>query len=118
MKVFLFLLFVVAASVAWCPTSFAQRQTLAGPGLFPLNATGVTGGVDITANGTLTVGVVGGPQMNIFTNNNPVNPALVAVSTSASSQGNITFNSGSTVFGAIGVTQPGGPFLLNISGGN
>jgi hypothetical protein len=40
------------------------------------------------------------------------------VSTAASSQGNIVFNSSSTVFGNVGVTQPGGPFLLNISGGN
>ncbi len=40
------------------------------------------------------------------------------MSTAASSQGNIVFNSSSNVFGAIGVTQPGGPFLLNIAGGN
>ncbi|MBN8890555.1 MAG: hypothetical protein ABS99_01900 [Acetobacteraceae bacterium SCN 69-10] len=45
----------------------------------------------------------------------PIPTLLLAA---ASSQGNIVFNSSSTVFGAIGVTQPGGPFLLNLSGGN
>src|SRR3984893_7688522 len=105
MKIILALLLLVAAGATWSPASFAQRQTAVGPGNVPLNATGVTGGVDITANGTLTVGVPGGPQTDIFTGNNPVNPALLAVSTSASSQGNIVFNSSSTVFGAIGITQ-------------
>jgi uncharacterized protein with beta-barrel porin domain len=55
--------------------------------------------------------------MDIFTLNNPPVAGLLAVSTGASSQGNIVFNSSSTVFGGVGVTQPGGPFLLNISGG-
>jgi hypothetical protein len=72
--------------------------------------------------GTLFVGTVGGPAMDIFTNNssggNVTNPALQAVSTDSSSLSNIVFNSSSTVFGAIGITQPGGPFFLNLSGGN
>lgn len=103
------------------PTALAQRQTAVGPGLIPLNAAGELGGVDLSASGTtgsLTVGVPGGPATDIFTLNNPVIPGFTAVSTAASSQGNIVFNSSSTVFGAIGVTQPGGPFLLNIQGGN
>jgi uncharacterized protein with beta-barrel porin domain len=103
------------------PVAFAQRQTAVGPGIIPLNAAGTLGGVDMSASGTtgtLSVGVPGGPATNIFTLNDPVIPGFTAVSTAASSQGNIAFNSSSTVFGAIGVTQPGGPFLLNITGGN
>ena len=71
-----------------------------------------------STTGTLTVGVPGGLQTDIFTLNNPVLPGTIAVSTAASSQGNIVFNSSSTVYGAIGMTQPGGPFLLALSGGN
>ena len=60
--------------------------------------------------------------MDIFTNNSAggivTNPLLQAVSTDTSSESNIVFNSSSNVFGAIGVTQPGGPFFLNINGGN
>jgi uncharacterized protein with beta-barrel porin domain len=100
---------------------FAQRQTAVGPGVIPLNATGVLNGVDMSASaitGTLAVGVPGGPQTDIFTANNPPVAGRVAVSTAASSQGNIVFNSSSNVYGAIGATQPAGPFLLNIAGGN
>lgn len=106
---------------AWGPAAHAQRQTAVGPGPIPLNATGVLGGVDMSGSattGTLTVGVVGGPAMDIFTLNNPAVAGQIAVSTAASSQGNIMFNSGSTVYGAIGQTQPAGPFLLAITGGN
>jgi len=112
---------LAAALCALSPGAFAQRQTAVGPGPIPLDTTGTLGGVDMSASattGTLIVGVPGGPATDIFTLNNPVIPGFTAVSTAASSQGNIVFNSGSTVFGAIGVTQPGGPFLLNISGGN
>ena len=111
----------VAIIVAWSSAGFAQRQTAVGPGVIPLNAAGVTNGVDLSSSGTtgtLNVGVIGGPEMDIFKLNNPPVAGFVAVSTGASSQGNIVFNSSSNVFGAIGVTQPGGPFLLNIAGGN
>jgi hypothetical protein len=124
MKRRLSILVLVAAIAAWCPPSFAQ-QTVNGAIPTALNAAGVTGGVAMTGQGgggTLTVGTVGGPQMNIFTNNSSggavTNPALVAVSTDASSLSNIVFNSSSTVFGAIGITQPGGPFFNALSGGN
>jgi hypothetical protein len=116
-----FLPFFFAAIAAWCPTSFAQRQQAIGPGIIPLSPTGVLNGVDLSASGitgTLSVGVLGGPEMDIFTNNTALATVPPAVSTAASSQGNIVFNSSSTVFGNIGVTQPGGPFLLNIAGGN
>jgi uncharacterized protein with beta-barrel porin domain len=86
-----------------------------------LNAAGILGGVDMSASGTtgtLSVGVTGGPATDILTNNNPFISGPLAVTTAASSQGNIVFNSSSTVYGAIGVRQPGGPFLLNVSGGN
>ncbi len=121
MKRALFLLSFVAVITAWCPASFAQRQIINGAVPTPLNATGVTGGVDMTGQGgggTLTVGTVGGPAMDIFTNNGALGLGLLAVSTDASSLSNITFNSSSTVFGAIGITQPGGPFFLDIRGGN
>jgi outer membrane autotransporter protein len=117
----LYLPAIVALLSSVAPIALAQRQTAIGPGVIPLNATGELGGVDLSASantGTLSVGVPGGPATDIFTLNNPVIAGFTAVSTAASSQGNIVFNSGSTVFGAIGVTQPGGPFLLNISGGN
>src|SRR6202043_2857051 len=112
--------FLVANAVC-CLAAFAQRQTAVGPGVIPLSPTGVLNGVDMSGSattGTLSVGVLGGPATNIFTNNSALVSLSPAVSTAASSQGNIVFNSGSTVFGAIGVTQPGGPFLLNIAGGN
>lgn len=109
------------ATSALCSPAFAQRQTAVGPGIIPLNADGVLNGVEMSGSaitGTLSVGVPGGPAMDIFTLNNPPVAGLVAVSTAASSQGKIVFNSSSTVFGAIGVSQPAGPFLLAISGGN
>ena len=111
---------VVAAVGAWSPDAFAQRQQAVGPGIIPLNATGVLGGVDMSASGTtgtLAVGVPGGPQTDIYTLNTPTLPGLIAVGTAASSQGNIVFNSSSTVHGAIGQTQPAGPFLLDIAAG-
>jgi uncharacterized protein with beta-barrel porin domain len=120
----LFLVAVVAVVAIWCPASFAQ-QTIVGAAPTALSPTGVTQGVAMTGQGgggTLTVGVVAGPEMDIFTNNSSLgkvtNPALLAVSTDASSLSNIVFNSSSTVFGAIGITQPGGPFFANITGGN
>ena len=118
MKRLVFLMVFVTAIVAWAPTSIAARQGAVGPGLIPLDANGQLEGVDISLAGTLTVGVPGGPATDIFTLNNPPVAGQIAVSTTANSTGNIVFNSGSTVFGAIGVTQPGGPFLLNIFGGN
>ncbi len=116
----LFLLSFVAAIAAWSPTSFAQRQTAVGPGTTALLPTGVANGVDMSVSGTtgtLSVGVTGGPEMDIFTNNISLASPFLAVSTATSSQGNIVFNSSSNVYGAIGITNPGGPFLLGISGG-
>lgn len=101
--------------------ALAQRQQAVGPGVIPLDATGMLSGVDMSASGTtgtLSVGVAGGPETDILSGNNPYVPGMLAVTTAASSQGNIVFKSGSTVYGGIGVTQPGGPFLLNVSGGN
>lgn len=112
---------IAAALGSMAFAAHAQRQSAVGPGIIPLDATGILGGVDMSASGTtgtLAVGVPGGPRMDIFTLNNPLIAGFTAVGTAASSQGNIVFNSSSTVFGAIGVTQPGGPFLLNIAGGN
>jgi outer membrane autotransporter protein len=114
------LLIPLVAASAWPSVSFAQRQTAVGPGSIPLSATGGLNGVDMSASattGTLVVGVPGGPTTDIFTLNKPPVAGFVAVSTAASSQGNILFNSGSTVYGAVGATQPAGPFLLNIRGG-
>ena len=116
------LLVCLAASTALLSSpASAQRQTAVGPGLIPLSATGSLNGVDMSASGitgTLTVGVVGGPRTDVFSSNSGLSSPLQAISTAASSQGNVTFNSSSNVFGALGVTQPGGPFLLAIAGGN
>ena len=101
------LLCSAAAVTAWSSAAFAQRQTAVGPGIIPLSPTGVLNGVDMSASattGTLSVGVLGGPEMDIFTNNASLTSLFPAVTTAASSQGNIVFNSSSTVFGAIGVT--------------
>ena len=124
MKRALFLSSVVAGVTALSPATFAQ-QTINGAAPTPLNATGVTSGVSMTGQGgggTLIVGTIGGPKMDIFTNNssggNVTNALLRAVSTDASSLSDIVFNSSSDVFGAIGITNPGGPFFRNINGGN
>ena len=124
MKIKLFSLTVLASIAAWCPPSFAQ-QVINGATPTALSPTGVTAGVAMTGQGgggTLIVGTIGGPEADIFTNNsssgNVTNPLLKAVSTDASSLSNIVFNSSSNVYGAIGVTNPGGPFFLNINGAN
>ncbi|HVC59507.1 MAG TPA: autotransporter domain-containing protein [Acetobacteraceae bacterium] len=115
------LLAAVAASIAaWSPASWAQRQSATGIGLIPLSATGALNGVDMSGNsttGTLTVGTPGGPETDIFSGNTSLASPFLAVSTATGSQGNITFNSSSTVYGGIGLTYPAGPYLLNISGG-
>lgn len=112
---------LVAATAVLSSPATAQRQAAIGPGIIPLSADGSLNGVDMSGSGitgTLTVGVVGGPQMDVFSSNSSLTSPLQAISTAVSSQGNVTFNSSSNVFGAIGVTQPGGPFLLAITGGN
>jgi uncharacterized protein with beta-barrel porin domain len=124
MRVTVFATALCALATAWSSASVAQ-QVVNGAIPTPLSATGVTSGVSMTGQGgggTLLVGTVGGPQTDIFTNNSSggivTNPLLRAVSTDTSSQSNIVFNSSSNVFGALGITNPGGPFFLNISGGN
>lgn len=124
MKTRAFLLTFVAATAAWCPPIFAQ-QIVNGAIPTPLSPTGVTGGVAMTGQGgggTLVVGTIGGAQSDIFTNNasggGVTNALLKAISTDASSLSNVVFNSSSNVYGAIGVTNPAGPFFLNINGAN
>ncbi|MDB5380384.1 MAG: hypothetical protein JWO26_16 [Rhodospirillales bacterium] len=112
---------VVAANLMLSAPSLAQQQLAVGGGITPLDATGILGGVAMSASattGTLSVGVIGGPQTDIFTSNTALISGATAVSTAASSEGNIVFNSSSTVFGAIGVIQPGGPFLRSLFAGN
>jgi len=124
MKTRAVLLTFVAATAVWCPAAFAQ-QIVNGAIPTPLSPTGVTGGVAMTGQGgggTLVVGTIGGAQSDIFTNNSSggkvTNPLLKAISTDASSLSNVVFNSSANVYGAIGVTNPGGPFFLNINGAN
>lgn len=110
---------VAVALTAWAPAGFAQRQSAVGPGNIPLSASGTTYGVDMTGSattGTLVVGTVGGPETDIFTNNTALAITPLAVSTDASNQSSILFNSSSTVYGGIGTILPGGPVFLNISG--
>src|SRR5580698_8873199 len=103
MKRMRFLLFLVAALAAWCPTSFAQQACVAGCTVIT-GSPGVTQGVAMTGGGTMNVGVVGGPEVDIFTNNssggNVTNPALFAITTDASNTHTIIFNTTSNVFGA------------------
>jgi outer membrane autotransporter protein len=115
-KIFLFLFFVLSIA-GWSSSGFAV-QTINPDGA--LDVTGVAEGVDmIDGAGTLTVGIIGGPVMDIFTNNSaPFVGGLVAVATSANSTDNIVFNSGSTVYGDIGIANPGGPYFLNVAAGN
>jgi len=110
------LILCTAAIAAWCSPGFAARQVLVVDG--PIDADGILSGVDLVGNVTLNVGTLGGAQTDIMNSNNPYVAGFIAVSTAASSQGNIAFNSSSTVYGDIGVTQPGGPFLLDIFAGN
>jgi outer membrane autotransporter protein len=124
MRVTIFSAALFAAAFACTSASFAQ-QVINGAIPTSLSPTGVTSGVSMTGQGgggTLIVGTIGGPQMDIFTNNSSggtvTNALLRAVSTDTSSQSNIIFNSSSNVFGALGITNPGGPFFLNINGGN
>ena len=117
-------LWLLVGCAACSSSVFAQRQMAVGPGIIPLNPTGVLNGVDMSGSGTtgtLSVGVAGGPETDIFTSfgASKFNQLIPGVSSAASNQGNIAFNSSSTVFGAVGGGpggQPAGPFLLNISG--
>ncbi len=121
MKQILFFVLLIIAVGAFASPGFAARQSVAGAGTTALDANGIVSGVDMSASGgtgTLTVGVLGGPQTDIFTNNNPVGTVSgLAISTDASSTANVTFNSSSTVYGNIGITNPGGPFFLHIDAG-
>ena len=54
---------------------------------------------------------------NIFTNNTSLGSSVPAVTTSATSTGNVMFVGNSTVFGAIGKSEPVGPYLLGVTGG-
>jgi len=107
-RMFLALLFV-AATVAWCPTSFAQ-QLIPGTGPVPLSSSGtpngVADGVEMQAPGpccvvTLTIG-----NQDVFTNNSSggvvTNPLLHAIATDIASQGFVVFNGSSNVFGTAG----------------
>jgi outer membrane autotransporter protein len=124
MRVKIYASVLLACAMAGSHTAYAQ-QVINGATPTPLSVTGGTSGVSMTGQGgggTLIVGTIGGPQSDIFTNNSSAgavtNPLLRAVSTDTSSQSNIVFNSSSNVYGALGITNPGGPFFLNINGGN
>jgi len=121
MQRWFFLLSSVTAFSAWCSTAVAQlpRQQIDGPPPpvdTTLSPSGSTFGVDmVNETGTGTLVVPDGN--NIFTNNTSLASSTPAVTTSASSTGNIVFLGGSTVYGAIGQVEPVGPYLLNVTGG-
>jgi uncharacterized protein with beta-barrel porin domain len=131
MKLVLLVLSMLTAAAMLAPAALAQRQDADGAGTIQLTTTGETpapvplsdgelDGVDMTnsaTTGTLAVGTVGGVETDIDTSNDPLVPGVVAVSTSVNSNGNIVFNSGSTVYGAIGQSTPPLNFL-DIYGGN
>ena len=97
MKRVFFFLFCAAAIAAWCPASFAARQIVNADA--PISADGILSGVDMAGLVTLTVGTIGGAKTDIFTSNTALASFPLAVSTTASSQGSIVFNSDSDVFG-------------------
>src|SRR5689334_10329368 len=75
---------VAVATSILSSAAFAQRQAAVGPGIIPLSAAGSLNGVDMSASGitgTLSVGVVGGPQTDIFSSNSGLSSPLQAVST-------------------------------------
>jgi uncharacterized protein with beta-barrel porin domain len=104
MKRILFLLLLVAAMAAWCPSSFAARQTVVGSGALN-DSTGVIDGVDMqnaVTIGTLTVGTQDIYTSNRLSNGIAADPLLLAVSADGDSRSDITFNGNSTVYGGIG----------------
>lgn len=107
----------LATTTSWCQQSFAAIQVADGAGLIPLTVEGSNEGVAMinsATTGTLTVGTVGGPQMDIFSNNDPFVAGLLAVSTDEAAKANILFNTSSTVFGDLGTI---GSYFLNIDAG-
>jgi outer membrane autotransporter protein len=117
----LLILGFVAALTGWSTTGFAQlpRQQIVGPPPpvdTTLNANGSTYGVDMI-NETNTGRLVVPDGNNIFTNNTSLGSSVPAVTTSATSTGNVMFVGNSTVFGAIGKSEPVGPYLLGVTGG-
>ncbi len=122
MKRWHFLLGFVAALAAWCPTSFAQRQQITAtsgpvtPYITPLSPAGSAYGVDSSGAATLDVGPAPLPT-DIFTTNTSLTSLLPAVSTAATSTGNVVFLGSSNVYGSIGMLEPGGPYLLGVTGG-
>jgi outer membrane autotransporter protein len=115
------LLGLIAALSLWPAAAFAQlpRQQIVGPPP-PVNTTltpaGSTYGVDmVNETGTGTLVVPDGS--NVFTNNVGLASSTPAVTTSANSTGNILFQGSSTVYGAIGMTEPLGPYLLGVTAG-
>jgi len=120
MKLVIFALSLLAAVTMFAASGVAQPQQAIGPGIIPLDATGVLNGAQMSASattGTLTIGTVGGPETDVDTSNNPLVTGVIALSTGVNSQGNVVFNSGSTVYGDVGQTTPPLNFL-DISGGN
>ena len=118
MKRILLCVVFVAAMVVWCMPSFAAdplRETHAGPGGTFTLTTGITNGVDLTAQGTGSTLNIGAGD-SVFTYNNPLGTAIdpIAIKTDTSSQSHIVFLGASTVYGDIG--SAGGIFL-DIKGG-
>jgi uncharacterized protein with beta-barrel porin domain len=120
MKLVIFGLSLLIAVTMFASAGVAQPQQAIGPGITALDPTGVLNGAQMSASattGTLTVGTVGGPVTDVDTSNNPLVSGVIALSTGVNSNGNIVFNSGSTVYGDVGQTTPPLNFL-DISGGN
>src|SRR5665213_83851 len=103
-KLTLFVLVFVAAIAAWCQPSFAQ-QTI-GAGSTTIDATGIASGVIITPATSGTLIVPNGD--NIYNLNssggNVVNSTLTAVNVGnvAATNGQVTFQGSSSVFGTMG----------------
>ena len=116
MKRIFFLLVFVAAIAAWCTPSFAARQSVIADA--QLDDDGELDGVDIADAVTLSVGVGGGPKLDIFTNNpllNSVDPAVKVLGANDSSM--VIFNVSSSVWGDMGQTTDGVLHLITANNG-
>jgi len=118
-KLTLFVLVFVAAIAAWCQPSFAQ-QTI-GAGSTTIDATGIASGVIITPATSGTLIVPNGD--NIYNLNssggNVVNSTLTAVNVGnvAATNGQVTFQGSSSVFGTMGQSSTATLNLITLSGG-
>jgi len=115
MKRLLCFLYLVAVLLSWNTPSFARQSILAGSA--QLSQDGSLNGVDLTGASTVLVGVGGGPELDIFTNNPSPFVGVTAVADTANDAGLATFNVSSTVDGDMGATTTHVLHLITVNDG-